>query len=266
MRVTDDMVRRWLAWGRNYGEIESFKMDGERGRKWRITLPDVLITPSGMEHGFIECERVPTELMFTSREALAFAMGLAAAGSRGETRYTTAARDWDWGEGQANRPPSTGSAVAIRNRRHAGDQKGAEVTPSQSRWPVRDAASGVDVVPAEWLGLASGNQDGEAFMRAFGRLRKGEPEDPNTVPCVLCGFPCEGDQTIFAVPPSFARAKYAPREGRLATAHVACSHTMYRGRFDALHRWVEQGMPHDEMLRRLELWPWDSEEEKANAC
>lgn len=141
-------------------------------------------------------------------------------------------------------------------------------THCKRQWPRYDTAAGVEVVPAEWLGLASGNQDGEAFMRAFARARRGEPDNPDAVPCVMCGFPCDGDQTIFAVPPSFARAKYAPREGRLATAHVACSHTMYRGRFDALNRWVEQGVPHDEMLRRLALWPWDSEEEKvaADAC
>lgn len=138
------------------------------------------------------------------------------------------------------------------------------MTVEESGWP-RPHESGIEVVPAEWLGLASGNQDGEAFMRAFGRRRRGE-SDPRGVKCVLCGFPCESDQTICAVPREFASpGREAPLDGLAAAAHVACSHTMYRGRFDALKHWVEDGLSRDECLRRLALWPWNSEEEKADA-
>ena len=100
-------------------------------------------------------------------------------------------------------------------------------------------------------------------MRAFGRHRRGEPE-PQGSPCDVCGFRCEGDQTVFIVPREFARSKYAPTGDGLAMAHVACSHTMYRGRFDALKDWVEDGLPHGEIMRLLALWPWASEEEKAH--
>lgn len=115
MRVTDEMVRSWLVWGRNYGEIVSFEIVSDRGRKWRITLPAVVLTASGMQPGFIERDLVPTELMFTSREALAFGMGLAAAGARPETRHAKATRDWAWEE-QANQAPSSSCALASRDK------------------------------------------------------------------------------------------------------------------------------------------------------
>jgi hypothetical protein len=97
MRVTDDMVRRYLVWARNYGEIESFSIAADSGRKWLIRIPEgTTATASGSEPGFIERDIIPDELMLTSREALAFGMGLALAGSRSETRSTTSQREWKW--------------------------------------------------------------------------------------------------------------------------------------------------------------------------
>jgi hypothetical protein len=96
-RVTDDLVHGYLVWGRNYGEIESFSRVADRGRKWLVKLPaGATVTPSNMEPGFLEQRLVPDELMFTSREALAFGMGLAVAGARRETRTELANREWTW--------------------------------------------------------------------------------------------------------------------------------------------------------------------------
>lgn len=96
MRVTDEMVKRYLIWARNYGEIQSFSIAADSGRKWLIKLPEgATVTASGMEPGWIERSIVPDELMFTSREALAFGMGLALAGSRSEPRLA-AQEKWGW--------------------------------------------------------------------------------------------------------------------------------------------------------------------------
>lgn len=97
MRVNEDTVERYLIWARNYGEIASFKRIADAGRKWQIRLFDgVTVTASGAEPGLVEHEVVPDELVFTSREALAFGMGLAVAGNRAETRRETAKREWNW--------------------------------------------------------------------------------------------------------------------------------------------------------------------------
>jgi hypothetical protein len=101
VRVTDENVREWLVWARNYGEIESFEIAiaSKSGRKWLIRLPPgITVTASNSEPGILERRIVPNELMMTNREALAFGMGLAIAGARRETRYSFAAREWGWGE------------------------------------------------------------------------------------------------------------------------------------------------------------------------
>jgi hypothetical protein len=91
------MVRNWLVWGCNYGEIESFKMVAESGRKWLVKMPEgVTITGSGMAPGWLEDRIVPNELVLTNREALVFAMGLAVGGSRPTTRAEFAAKEWNW--------------------------------------------------------------------------------------------------------------------------------------------------------------------------
>jgi hypothetical protein len=67
------------------------------GRKWVIRMPDgQTITASGQEPGIIERSIVPDEMVFTSREALAFGMGLAVAGARPMARSSFANREWGW--------------------------------------------------------------------------------------------------------------------------------------------------------------------------
>jgi hypothetical protein len=127
------------------------------------------------------------------------------------------------------------------------------------RWPQNH--DGTPVVPAEWLGRASGNQNGAFFMDAWTRRKNGK-DDPPGSRCILCGFVCEDQHTVFVVPMEFARfSQYPPPDDDyMAFAHLACSHTMYRGRYDALRQMVEQGVPHDEMLERIKCWPWTPEE------
>lgn len=99
MRATDKDVRSWLVWARNYGEIASFEITAATGRKWLIRLPDgATITASNREPGMLERRIVPGEFVLTSREALAFGMGLAIAGARREARDSFAAREWGWGQ------------------------------------------------------------------------------------------------------------------------------------------------------------------------
>lgn len=96
-RVSDEEVERYLIWGRNYGEIESFKRVADKGRKWLIVLPPgTTATASGMRPGFIEGSIVPDQFVLTSREALSFGFGLAVAGARPETRDVVANREWGW--------------------------------------------------------------------------------------------------------------------------------------------------------------------------
>jgi hypothetical protein len=97
MRVNEDDVRSALSWARNYGEIASYRSIASSGRRWRIVLPAVT-TVSGAEPGDFLLGRpvVPIEMVLTSREALAFAYGCAAAGVRPESRASFAAREWGW--------------------------------------------------------------------------------------------------------------------------------------------------------------------------
>lgn len=99
-RVTDDDVLRWLAWARNYGEIESFRRVAKRGRKWLILMPlDEHRTRDG-DHlrgglmGHREEDVVPREMVLTSREALVFAYGCAAGGWM-RSRLDWTQEDWD---------------------------------------------------------------------------------------------------------------------------------------------------------------------------
>lgn len=94
-RISDDEVRRCLTWARNYGEIESFKMVRPSGRKWLVRTTEQT-TISGQVLGWTERHAVPSELVFTSREALAFGYGLAIAGAYHGGRQAFAAREWNW--------------------------------------------------------------------------------------------------------------------------------------------------------------------------
>jgi hypothetical protein len=94
-RISDEDVQRGLVWARNYGEIESYKQIAPRGRKWLIRT-SVQTTPSGQQLGWTEQHAIPTELVFTSREALAFVYGLAIAGTRHGGRQAHAAHEWNW--------------------------------------------------------------------------------------------------------------------------------------------------------------------------
>jgi len=97
-RVSEDTVRSFLTWARNYGEIESFSSVADSGRRWKIVLPDEVWSngPDPTLGGFTPPENmVPREFVLTSREALAFGYGLAAAGVR-ECREDFASREWGW--------------------------------------------------------------------------------------------------------------------------------------------------------------------------
>jgi hypothetical protein len=97
MRIKDTDVERFLIWGRNYGEIESFKKLDAVGRKWVIKLPPGrTFTASGMNPGMLERAIVPDEFVLTSREALTFGFGLAIAGGMSRTRDEHAKREWGW--------------------------------------------------------------------------------------------------------------------------------------------------------------------------
>lgn len=98
MRVTEAVLRSWLNWARNYGEIESFRSIAPRGRRWLIHVHSG-ITHNGypLSDGLMghRAENVVTErLLFTSREAMAFAMGCAVGGAaRARGEWTQ--EDWD---------------------------------------------------------------------------------------------------------------------------------------------------------------------------
>lgn len=87
MRVTDEMVGRWLVWTRNYGEVVSYRTGSGRGRRFRVRVAPG-VTRNGQPFrpkqaildllGHEPADVVPTELMLTAREALVFAMGCAA--------------------------------------------------------------------------------------------------------------------------------------------------------------------------------------------
>lgn len=99
-RVTDEMVRGFLVWARNYGEVESFEKVATRGRCWKIVLPGVRRAhgKSAPLLGIMEDRPdrlVPTEMVLTTREALVFGYGVAVGGAA-ERRSDFAAREWGW--------------------------------------------------------------------------------------------------------------------------------------------------------------------------
>jgi hypothetical protein len=105
MRVTDDLVRAWLQWARNFEEIESWEQIAARGRKWLVKVPPGI--RKGRQdlplHLWFDREGVvPTELVLSSREALLFALGCAVGGARERATWTQ--EDWE--------------ARAERRRRH----------------------------------------------------------------------------------------------------------------------------------------------------
>ncbi len=91
-RVNDDMVRRWLAWAVNYGEIASYERTREgwliRGRE-NVRLNDMepFFQPGVDDY-------VPFEMVLKPREALAFVYGLALGGSSKDRREWTQ-EDWE---------------------------------------------------------------------------------------------------------------------------------------------------------------------------
>lgn len=92
-RVTDEIVRSVLTWARNYGEIASFKSIAPRGRRWQVTLPKERIVGSGFWITGAK-DVVPEVMVFTSREALAFAYGCAAGGIHDRAAF--AREKWGW--------------------------------------------------------------------------------------------------------------------------------------------------------------------------
>lgn len=97
MRVTDDEVLHWLAWARNYDEIVSWESVAPRGRRWLIRLPDTgtPVTASGLPIGWTEWAAVPTEMVLTGREVIAFCMGAAIARSQPRTAREKQ-KEWGW--------------------------------------------------------------------------------------------------------------------------------------------------------------------------
>lgn len=86
MRVTDEMIRHWLIWARNFEEIVAYHVGSGKARRFRVRLtPGVTCdgTPFRLREGILDItghddkDVVPHELMFTAREALAFGMGCA---------------------------------------------------------------------------------------------------------------------------------------------------------------------------------------------
>jgi hypothetical protein len=85
-RVTDEMVRVWLTWARNAGEVAGFRIGKGKARRFKVRVP-AGVTCNGQPFrpkdgmfdilGHTAEDVVPGELMFTAREALAFGMGCA---------------------------------------------------------------------------------------------------------------------------------------------------------------------------------------------
>lgn len=103
-RVTPYLVEGFLVWGRNYEEIEGWRIltgpGTESGRKWLITLPGIVTASGAPSDDLTNYGRgrvVPASFVLTSREALAFGYGLAAAGPH-EARAEFARREWGWAD------------------------------------------------------------------------------------------------------------------------------------------------------------------------
>jgi hypothetical protein len=99
MRVTDEMVRRWLVWSQNYGEILNYRFWPGGGRRIEVMVPpgvtrDGQALDAARLLGHREEDVVPEVLMFTPREAYAFALGCAVGGMSRDRREWTQA-DWD---------------------------------------------------------------------------------------------------------------------------------------------------------------------------
>lgn len=100
VRVTDEMVRRWLRWARNYGEIESFeRVKGGWLVRCRQGIPRTGVEPL---FGLREEDLVPSELLLRPKEALAFAYGLALGGNSRDRREWT---QEDWAARSQGSPP-----------------------------------------------------------------------------------------------------------------------------------------------------------------
>lgn len=104
MRVTDEMVRGWLAWARNYEEVIAYRVGSGAGRRFRVRVtPGVTRdgAPYRPKQGMLDIlghnaeDVVPAELMLTARETLVFAMGCAT----GRASALAGAKRWheeDW--------------------------------------------------------------------------------------------------------------------------------------------------------------------------
>lgn len=94
-RATDGMIQGFLLWAVNYEEIISFtKIAPYKGRCWKIVVPEgIYANAMNLSWRFPE-QYVPSEMILTAREALAFGYGLAIAGSSRDRRDWTQA-DWE---------------------------------------------------------------------------------------------------------------------------------------------------------------------------
>lgn len=104
-RVTDDMVRTWLAWARNFGEVVAWRVGSGSGRRFRVRLPAGITkdgAPFRPREGFLDitghdgADVVPAELMLTAREALIFGMGCAVGRTAALAGECPAWRAEDW--------------------------------------------------------------------------------------------------------------------------------------------------------------------------
>lgn len=90
-RVSEDVIRSYFQWARNYEEIAYYEKLPGGGRCWLVVLVDrgeVGPYPDPVFRLRPE-EVVPTQMMLTSREALCFGYGLAVAGALRDRRDWT---------------------------------------------------------------------------------------------------------------------------------------------------------------------------------
>lgn len=134
MRVTDETVRTWLTWARNFEEVVAYRIGTGKARRFRVRVPPGVTCnghPFREKQGMLDItghapeDVVPPELMFTAREALAFAMGCATARA---AAFAGSERTWlpEW--------PEEDRAVFVRCREEAREANAAELAAESAEF------------------------------------------------------------------------------------------------------------------------------------